>query len=235
MVPLLATDDTAVAAEINALAASMPGGASRDMDELLYDLGTLAAAPPPAGPAAADGDDDRIGATTAMGAMGACADAKVLEVLVPHLLSYVEAMGLSATAASIRTGLTPPPLPLTPTPLSRLQPQRKEQQQQQQQLRGVLHVAAVGQEAAGVANDERDGDDDDRRREGAAGCQYGGRGGKMQLEGGSGGSGGGGGLRLSAIMAAVLQVLGLQAVSTSAAASYEVFLRAWNVTQGHTM
>ncbi|EFJ50346.1 hypothetical protein VOLCADRAFT_103932 [Volvox carteri f. nagariensis] len=97
MLPILATDDAAVAGELSAAGSSWPARRLGELDELLYDMGTwtAAAAAAAGGIGRADGDDD----VTAAGA--------VLSTLGPHLLSYADSAGLEATAARIRNDMRP--------------------------------------------------------------------------------------------------------------------------------
>ncbi|KXZ55335.1 hypothetical protein GPECTOR_3g467 [Gonium pectorale] len=112
MLPLLATHDPRVASELDAAAAEWPGEALEELNELVYDLATWAAAITTTTTTTAGADG---------GGGGDRFDREVLRVLGPHLLQFADDVGLVATAAWVRSGEdvgpadAPAEVPLTDT------------------------------------------------------------------------------------------------------------------------
>ncbi|GIL58736.1 hypothetical protein Vafri_13742 [Volvox africanus] len=245
LVPVLATDDAAIAEEMNGLASSWPAGTNRELDELLYDLGTWMAAAAAAGAHGA-ADAATAASTSAAGASSlegrevhggeeTGVDAALLAVLGPHLLRFAESAGLAATAAGIRKRIGPPPALLSPPQPPQQQPRGIEeppppppQQQQQQQQQPDTEHQLTNKTSGLAARMAGQGDECSTR------CRRTGFGGRSGVQGGCWGRPDGG-LQLSLLASALLQVLGLQAVAPSSAAAYDTFAGAWCTAQGHSV
>ncbi|GLI59572.1 hypothetical protein VaNZ11_001492 [Volvox africanus] len=245
LVPVLATDDAAIAEELNGLVSSWPSGTNRELDELVYDLGTwmaaaaaagtlctgdAVAATPPATAAAtatrtsAAGSDPWEGKEV-QGGEEAGGDAAMLAVLGPHLLQFAESAGLAATAASIRKRMGPPPPPQQ-QPRGIQEPQQQQQQQPQPDV--DEEHQSTNKTSGPAAKMAGEGDECSAR------CLRTGFGGRSEVRGGRWGRADGG-LQLARLVSALLQVLGLHTIAPSSPAAYDTFAEAWCVAQGHTV
>ncbi|GIL97594.1 hypothetical protein Vretimale_3129 [Volvox reticuliferus] len=249
LVPVLVTDDVAIAEELNGLASSWPGGKDRELDGLLYDLGTWMAAAAAAdgfgaGDAAPAAAAATVPATITATAAGSAAmaekesqggaevglDAALPAVLGPHLIEFMESVGLAATAAGIRTRIRPPlPLLSPPQQLSQQQPREKQEPPQQEEQPDLDEEPRLTNKTSGPAAGMVRGGG-----EFGTSCHSPGFGGQSEVRGGCRGMADGG-WQFSLLASALLQVLGLQATTRSSAAAYNTFMGAWCAAQGQTV
>ncbi|KAG2483773.1 hypothetical protein HYH03_017370 [Edaphochlamys debaryana] len=251
LLPLLATGDPAIAAEVQATADAWPAEQLDELSELLYDMATWtavvhscaadeAAAKPEGGAQPAAAPPAWVNAGVGAGGAGsgsrsgsALSDpvASIWSTLVPHLLAFAEAADLPVTAARLRSDLArdPPSKPAGAGAPAASSPGAR--------ARAIADAHAEVQPEAYSSVPGKIVDSDSEEAAMAALLDSGSRRTSCELDADgalAGRAGGHGRRQRPPWLRALLRVLSLERVPRAEEAAFRAYADGWSATLGHT-